>query len=472
MARIVQTNKPLSVNPLRVSQPMGAALAFLGLNRAIPLEHGAQGCAAFSKVFFTRHFREPVPLQTTAMDMVSTIMGSDERLQEGITTVIQNNQPEVVGVITTGLVEMQGADIQGVLRTFKASSNEAADVVAVNTPDTLGGLESGFALAVKAIVDALVLSPVKVKLPMHPRRINVLASSMLTPADIEAIREWIESFGLEALFLPDLSDSLDGHLTKEGYTTLTTGGTRRADIASMGTSALTIVIGDSLGAAADLLRERTGLADVRLPGLSSLADCDAFIQALVDVSGQPAAARIVRQREQLLDALVDSYAALGDVRIAMGADADQLVALSRLLGDVGARLVTAVSPCSTPALEALPLEQVVVGDFEDLEEHAQTAAAQLLIGNSHALQSAQRLGIPLLRAGFPQYDFYGAAARQWVGYRGARQLIFDIANLLAEQRTCSIAPYHSPLRQGFSDDVTSGAARPVDSPALARSFFS
>ncbi|MFD1692288.1 hypothetical protein ACFSHR_14515 [Azotobacter chroococcum] len=36
MARIVQTNKPLSVNPLRVSQPMGAALAFLGLARSLP----------------------------------------------------------------------------------------------------------------------------------------------------------------------------------------------------------------------------------------------------------------------------------------------------------------------------------------------------------------------------------------------------------------------------------------------------
>jgi hypothetical protein len=35
----------------------------------------------------------------------------------------------------------------------------------------------------------------------------------------------------------------------------------------------------------------------------------------------------------------------------------------------------------------------------------------------------------LLRAGFPQYDWVGGYARTWVGYRGARQALFDIANL-------------------------------------------
>jgi len=39
--------------------------------------HGSQGRAAFGKIFFVRHFREPIPLQTTAMDQVTTVMESD-----------------------------------------------------------------------------------------------------------------------------------------------------------------------------------------------------------------------------------------------------------------------------------------------------------------------------------------------------------------------------------------------------------
>lgn len=447
MARIVQNNKPLSVNPLRVSQPMGAALAFLGLDRSLVLEHGAQGCTAFSKVFFTRHYREPVPLQTTALDLASTVLGSDERLQEGLATVIDGHAPEVVGLVTTGLVEMQGADIQRVLRDFHPERRGDARIVPVNTPDTLGGLESGYALALEAIIDTLVPESA---LPATQRagQVNLLAGSMLTPADVEAIREWIESFGLRAVILPDLGDALDGHLTDRGYTTLTTGGTGRQAIATMGRSALTLVIGDSLARAADRLKTRTGVPDLRLPGLTALADCDAFVQALADVSGRPVPARIRRQREQLLDALVDSYVPVAGARIAIGADADQLVALGRFLEDIGARLVAAVSPCRGTALETLNLEEVTIGDLEDLEERARKASAQLLIGNSHALQSAERLGIPLLRAGFPQYDQYGAAARLWVGYRGARQLLFELANLFAGQRA-GIAPYRSPLRQDF-----------------------
>lgn len=462
MARITQTNKPLSVNPLRVSQPMGAALAFLGLDRTIPLEHGAQGCTAFSKVFFTRHFREPIPLQTTAMDMVSTVMGSDERLEEALLTITEMHNPEVIGLITTGLSEMQGSDIQRVLRTFNLRyGKKGPSIVAVNTPDTLGGLESGFALAVYALIEQLLPSSIRLPDIYRPPQVNVLASSMLTPADLEALRDWIESFGLQAIFLPDLSDSLDGHLTDEGFSNLTVGGLTRPTLASMNNSRLTLVIGNSLNAAADLLHERTGIPDVRFTGLSSIAECDAFIQALADVSGQPVPAKIQRQRAQLMDALVDSYMSLGDVRVAIGADSDQLLALGNFFDDTGLRIVASVSPCNTPLLERLNTDEVLVGDFEDLEDRARATGAQVMIGNSHALQSAERLGVPLIRAGFPQYDYYGASARQWVGYSGMRQLVFELANLRCAQNG-GIAPYHSELRQNFHQVPT---AHLVEQPA-------
>ena len=77
MTEIIKRKKALSVSPLKASQTIGAALAFLGFHRAIPMLHGSQGCTAFGKVFFVRHFREPIPLQTTAMDQVSTVMGSE-----------------------------------------------------------------------------------------------------------------------------------------------------------------------------------------------------------------------------------------------------------------------------------------------------------------------------------------------------------------------------------------------------------
>ncbi|HQR54107.1 MAG TPA: nitrogenase component 1, partial [Burkholderiales bacterium] len=45
-------------------------------------------------------------------------------------------------------------------------------------------------------------------------------------------------------------------------------------------------------------------------------------------------------------------------------------------------------------------------------------------------QASQRLGIPLYRIGIPMFDRLGAAHRVSVGYRGTRDLVFDLANVL------------------------------------------
>jgi nitrogenase molybdenum-iron protein NifN len=91
MATVLKRSKPLSVDPPKASQPVGGSLACLGFNRAIPILHGSQGCTAFAKVFFVRHFREPIPLQTTAMDQSSSVMGADENVVMGIRTLCEKS---------------------------------------------------------------------------------------------------------------------------------------------------------------------------------------------------------------------------------------------------------------------------------------------------------------------------------------------------------------------------------------------
>ena len=72
--------RSLSTNPLKSSQPLGAAYAFLGIEGAMPLLHGSQGCTAFALVLFVRHFKETIPIQTTAMNEISTVLGGADHL--------------------------------------------------------------------------------------------------------------------------------------------------------------------------------------------------------------------------------------------------------------------------------------------------------------------------------------------------------------------------------------------------------
>ena len=433
MAEIIQSKKALAVNPLKVSQPVGASLAFLGLARSLPLMHGSQGCTAFGKVFFVRHFREPIPLQTTAMDQVSTIMGADENIVEALRTLSDKSKPDIIGLVTTGLSETQGTDILRSVKEFRTAHPEFAQVavVPVNTPDYVGCLESGYALAVEALIRTLV--PESACAGKRPKQVNVLASGMLTPGDIEAIKDWVEAFGLRPVVVPDIGDSLDGHLVEAEYSALTIGGTPRAEIEAMGESTATLVIGPSLGKAADLLKTLTGVPDFRFAGLMGLDDCDAFTQALATISGRPVPEKIERHRAQLQDAMVDSHFMLGFARVALAADPDLLGMQVRFLTGMGAEIVAAVSPHKHDSLAALEIDRVIVGDLEDMETAARMRGAQLVIANSHAVDTAQRLGLPLLRAGFPQYDHVGGYARTWVGYRGTRQTLFDLANLMLEQ---------------------------------------
>ena len=50
MTAIVASAKACTVNPLKLSPALGGALAFLGVERCLPLFHGTQGCTAFALV--------------------------------------------------------------------------------------------------------------------------------------------------------------------------------------------------------------------------------------------------------------------------------------------------------------------------------------------------------------------------------------------------------------------------------------
>jgi nitrogenase molybdenum-iron protein NifN len=480
MAEILKRNKALAVNPLKASQPMGASLAFLGINRAIPMLHGSQGCSAFGKVFFVRHFREPIPLQTTAMDQVSTIMSADENVILGLKAVCEKSKPALIGLPTTGLSETQGTDIKRLVKEFYKTHPEFSHIpiVPVNTPDFSGCLESGYALAVKAIIETLIPSivssdketshltkPASGQVAGYPsggglgmgavgkrkKQVNVLAGSFLTPGDTEHIKELIEAFGLRPLVLPDIADSLDGHLTEMESSPLTVGGTPVSDISTMGESIATLVLGNSLNEAADFLKEQTAVPDYRFDSLMGLDAMDSFVSALAKISGKPVPEKIERQRAQLQDAMVDSHFMLGFARIAIAADPDLLYGFSKLVTEVGCEVVATVAPARASILQNVAAAQVGIGDLEDLEIAARKNSAQLIISNSHAVETARRLGIPLLRAGFPQYDLIGGYQRLWVGYRGTRQTLFDLANMIVEHGHQETEPYISIYSQRTGD---------------------
>ncbi len=438
MATVKTPFKAAAVNPLKMSQPLGASYAFLGMNRCMPVMHGSQGCTSFGLVLLVRHFREAIPLQTTAMNEATTVMGGFENIEKGVLNIRERAKPDLIAICSTGLTETKGDDVGGYLTLLRQRHPEVNDtaLVYVSTPDYVGAFQDGWAKAVTALLEALVEAPAGVGVgdaaaavvtPLHdPKQVNVLPGCHLTPGDIEEIREIIEAFGLKPIFLPDVSGSLDGHMSDE-FSPTTMGGTTLAQARAMGASGHTLALGEQMRSCAEALQRKTGVPFTVVQRLTGLAATDQLMAELSRLSGVPVPQKFRRQRSQLQDAMLDAHFFIGGKRIVIGAEPDLLWALAMSLSELGAKIAGAVTTTQSPLLECIPTDEVLIGDLEDLERLA--AGCDLMITHSHGRQAAERLHVPFHRAGLPMFDRLGAAHRVTVGYRGTREFLFEIGNI-------------------------------------------
>ncbi|MBR1163241.1 nitrogenase iron-molybdenum cofactor biosynthesis protein NifN [Bradyrhizobium elkanii] len=456
MAIATLPTKACAVNPLKMSQPIGGAFAFMGLSGAMPLLHGSQGCTSFGLTLFVRHFKEAVPLQTTAMSEVATVLGGYENLEQAILNIYNRTKPKIIGICSTGVTETNGDDVDAYLKLIRDKHPQLAKLplVYVSTPDFKGAFQDGWEKAVASIVELLVEGP-NVNGLRDPSRVNVLPGCHLTPGDLDELRAILEDFGLRPSFLPDLAGSLDGHIPDD-FTPTTNGGIGVDEIASMGRAGWTIAIGWQMRRAAAVMQARTGVPFRLFERLCGLGPNDEFMTFLSEISGRPMPSKYRRQRGQLTDAMLDAHFHIGGRKLAIAAEPDLLFDLSSMLHEMGAQVSAAVTTTQSAVIERVKTEEVLIGDLEDLEELARTKHCDLLITHSHGRQAAARLKIPFYRAGFPMFDRLGAGHQLSIGYRGTRDLIFDIANLVIADREENHQPTPDRWRPSAALPLVSG----------------
>lgn len=411
-------DKPLQVNPCKLSQPMGATLAFLGVDRCMPLMHGGQGCTSFTKVYFTRHFCEPIAIQTSAVtDAIAVLDGGDYSIAESVRNITRKVTPSMIGLHTTGLAETKGDDIRGV------ASQIDFPLVWVNTPDYEGGLESGWVLACRALVEQLV-EPAN---EIDDNKLVLLPHVSLQPLEVEKIKEFIEGFGFNVFALPDLSTSLDGHLG-EKQAALSSGGIRVEEIRALGDAGLVISVGESMrGCAMTLMEKNRAMRHHHFAHLNGLEATDRLAEILLEETGFTSPPLPVRRwRQRLQDAMLDCHFALGQTRFLVVAEPDQLAGFCQALSEAGGRPTIALSPVDSPLLDQVRADKVLVGDLEDAELLA--ADYDVVIGNGHCEALAHRLHKGLVLRGFPNWEEVGNTLKTDVLYEGGAFLLFECAN--------------------------------------------
>lgn len=442
------TNRSLTINPLKQSSPLGAALCLLGLKGIVPLFHGSQGCTAFTKVFLVKHFREAIPLATTAMTEVSTILGSEENIEQAILTLAKENNPEIIGLFTTGLTETRGDDMIGILKTIYQRHSKIKDlpIIFVSTPDYKGSLQDGFALSVESIVSTDFNTNKNIINQSCYKQINILCGSLLSPGDIKELKDILYSFNLNPIFIPDISDSLDGHLENKFNSSTTSSGTSLLKLKLVKKSIFTIAIGESMRSSAKLLQKDFGIDYVVFPSLIGLKEVDQFFVLLAQIASYKQCIfnffqscnyrwslkslipyKYKRQRSQLQDAILDSHFYLSNKKISLGLEPDLLYQISWFLHSIGIIINGLVTTTNSFILKNLPFKNVIIGDLKNLEELSTNS--HLIISNSQAKYISKKFKIPIYRIGYPIDDKLGNGTHFIIGYQGTINFLFDISNI-------------------------------------------
>ncbi|MET0386652.1 MAG: nitrogenase iron-molybdenum cofactor biosynthesis protein NifN [Polyangiales bacterium] len=438
MAKVIKAKKAYSQNPLKSSAPLGAALAYLGIEQSLPLFHGSQGCSVFGMLLALRHFGEELTVHSTGMNELTSVLGGRESLQDAILTLAKTAQPKLIGVASTALVETSGEDWIDEIRQLEVQrARELGEtvVVSASTPDFDGALEEGWAAAVSALLERLVDGP----LPRQAGRINVLPGVHQTSAELDELRTYVSHFGLSARIVPEVA-AAGGHTpARNGLHAFS--GAKLSDVAQLGAAEHTLALGEHMAGAAEWLARRTGVPYTVLHAWTGLEGTDQLVQLLGQLSGVAAPEVLRRERTRLCDAYLDAGFWFSGKRVAIAGDPDLLYPLSEVFATLGAQLVTAVASTGRASvLRRVRAQELLVSDLGDFEEHARAAQAELLVTHSHGRMAAERLGVPLYRVGFPIFDRLGVQDRCWVGYSGTRRLVHELANVFAAAGTPGPAP--------------------------------
>lgn len=457
----------LNVNPCNMCMPMGASMAFAGIDRCITILHGSQGCATYIRRHMATHYNEPVDIASSSLTEEGTVFGGEANLLKGLANSIKLYHPEVIGVATTCLAETIGEDVAAIVQKFREQNPEAkVKIINASTAGYGGTQFEGYMRTLRAVVSQVEMKPGK------NNKINVV-TPLLSPADTRWLKELLTGLGLEFVLLADNSETLDGGVT-DTYSRLKSGGTTLEEISEMGGARATLELSeftrpeDSPGA---YLEETYGVPLVRLPLPTGIRATDRLVEELVKLGGAVPEA-FKKERARYLDAMIDGHKHLAETRAAVFGEPDFVKGMAALCcengmvpvlcatGSVCREMEGAVAEDVNACADRYFIEKTMVRDdcdFAEIDTLCEELGVDLLIGSSDARRIAAKRGVDLVRCAFPIHDFVGGQRVRTLGYSGSLAILDQCANL-------RIAREEADFRQDAYDRYYDGEKKPVPAP--------
>ena len=166
----------LTVNPAKACQPLGAVLCALGFEKTLPYVHGSQGCVAYFRTYFNRHFKEPIACVSDSMTEDAAVFGGQKNMFDGLENAKALYKPDMIAVSTTCMAEVIGDDLNAFINNAKKEGHIEQEFPTpfAHTPSFVGSHTTGWDNMFEGICRYFTLNYMEGKEPGKNGKLNIV----------------------------------------------------------------------------------------------------------------------------------------------------------------------------------------------------------------------------------------------------------------------------------------------------------
>ncbi|WP_330082734.1 nitrogenase molybdenum-iron protein subunit beta [Methylocystis iwaonis] len=438
----------LTVNPAKACQPLGAVFAAVGFESTLPFVHGSQGCVAYYRSHFSRHFKEPTSCVSSSMTEDAAVFGGLNNMIDGLANAYNMYKPKMISVSTTCMAEVIGDDLNAFIKTSKEKGSvpQEFDVPFAHTPAFVGSHITGYDNVIKGVLEHFWdgkagTAPALERKPNNS--INFLGGfDGYTVGNLREVKRIFESMGVEYTLLGDNSDVWD--TPTDGEFRMYDGGTKLEDVANALHAKATISMQEFCTEKTLPYIATKGQEVVALNHPVGVAATDKFLMEISRITGKPISAELTKERGRLVDAIADSSAHIHGKKFAIYGDPDLCYGLAAFLLELGGEPVHVLATNGGKAwaekVQAL-FDSSPFGknchvypnkDLWHMRSLLFTEPVDFLIGNTYGKYLDRDTGTPLIRIGFPIFDRHHKHRYPVWGYQGSMNVLVWILDAIFE----------------------------------------
>ena len=443
----------LTVNPAKACQPLGAVLCALGFEKTLPYVHGSQGCVAYFRSYFNRHFKEPIACVSDSMTEDAAVFGGQKNMFDGLENAKALYQPTMIAVSTTCMAEVIGDDLNAFISNSRKAGHIPEDypVPFAHTPSFVGSHTTGWDNMFEGIIRYFTLNTMEGKQVGRNGKINLVPGFETYLGNYRVMRRMMNEMGVPHTLLCDPTEVLD--TPADGEFRMYAGGTTIDEVKDAPNAVDTLLLQPWQLAKTKKYVENTWkqpTSHINIP--MGLEWTDDFLMKVSELTGKPIPESLAKERGRLVDMMTDSHAWLHGKKFALYGDADFVLGMVKFLLELGAEPTHVLCHHANKrwkkevegVLAKSPYGKGGVvhtgADLWHFRSLVFTDKPDFMIGNSYGkfiqrdtLHKGKEFEVPLIRIGFPIFDRHHLHRMTTMGYEGAMYMLTTLVNAVLER---------------------------------------